>query len=85
LALLALLLLERFPEGFVGTVGSWLATGNAADQIGQLVIKAIREDGIRTLGSGITNDARFRYACQARGLAEACFGSGVEADTFHTR
>jgi hypothetical protein len=67
----------------VGAIGSWLVTGNAADQIGHLVIEAIREDGIRTFGNRIANNARFRNVREPGGLAEPCLGSGVKANAFH--
>ena len=66
-------------------VGCWLGAGNTADQIGDLVIEVIRKDVICTFGNGITNDARFRNARQASGLAEACFNSGTKANAFHER
>jgi hypothetical protein len=42
----------------VRAIGGGLDTGNAADQIGHLVIKPVRQDGVRMLGNGIADDAR---------------------------
>ena len=80
---LAQLLLKQFSEGFVCAVGRWLIAGNAADQIGDLVIEAIRKDGICTFGNGIANDVRFGNVREPRGLAEPCFSSGIKANAFH--
>jgi hypothetical protein len=41
----------------VCAIGGRLVTGNASDQIGHLVIKPVRQYGIRMLGNGIANDA----------------------------
>jgi hypothetical protein len=41
----------------VRAIGAWLVTGNAADQIGHLVIKPVRQNGIRVLGNGIADNA----------------------------
>jgi hypothetical protein len=40
----------------VRAIGGWLVTGNAADQIGHLVVKPVRQDGIHMLGKGIPDD-----------------------------
>jgi len=67
----------------VCAVGRWLVASNAADQIGDLVIKAIRKDGICAFGNRITNDARFRNARESRGLAEPCFRSRIKPNALH--
>ncbi|HEV3097045.1 MAG TPA: hypothetical protein VG104_07855 [Candidatus Dormibacteraeota bacterium] len=67
------------------TLGRWLVAGNTADQIGDLVIKAIREDGICAFSNRVANDARFGDPRQARGLAQARFSSRIKANTFHDR
>ncbi len=79
---LAHLLLEQFSESFVCAVGGWLIAGNAADQIGHLVIKAVRQDGIRSFDNSIANDARLGNTRESRGLAEPCFRSRVKANAF---
>jgi len=55
--LLAKFLLKQFSEGLVRAIGVWLVTGDTADQIGHLVIKPVRQDGIRVLGNGIADNA----------------------------
>lgn len=77
------LFLKQFFEGFVCPIGGWQVTRNAADQIGHLVIEAVRKDGIRTFGNSIANDSRLRNARETRRLAEARFGPRVKANAFH--
>jgi hypothetical protein len=67
----------------VRAIGGWLVTRNAADQIGHLVIKPVRQDGIRMFGDGIADDARLGDARQPRRLSQPCFGSGVKANALH--
>ena len=64
-------------------IGGWLVTGNAPDQIGHLVIKPVRQDGIRMFGDGIADNARLGDARQSCGLSQPCFGSGVKANALH--
>jgi hypothetical protein len=41
----------------VRAIGVGLVTGNGADQIGHLVIKPVRQDGIRVRSNGIADNA----------------------------
>lgn len=83
--LLAQFLLKQFSKGLVRALGGRLVTGNAADQIGHVVIKPVRQDGVRMLGKGIADYARLGDARQSRGLPQPCFSSSVKANAFHGR
>jgi hypothetical protein len=61
----------------VRAIGGWLVTPDTTDQIGHLVIKPVRQDGIRMLGDGIADDPRFRDARKSSGFFEPCLSSGV--------
>jgi hypothetical protein len=80
---MAQLLLKQFSEGLVRAIGGRLDTGNAADQIGHLVIKPVRQDGVRMLGNGIADDAGLGDARQSGGLSQPCFSSSVKANALH--
>lgn len=80
---MAQLLLKQFSEGLMRPIGGWLATLHAADQVSHLVIKPIREDGVRVLGNGIPNDPRLGDARQSCGLSEPSLTSSVEPNAFH--
>jgi len=67
----------------VRAIGGWLATANASDQIGNLVIKPVRQDGIRMLGNRIADYAGLGDARQSGGLSQPCFSSSVKANAFH--
>jgi hypothetical protein len=77
------LLLEQRFESLVCSVGCGLTTGYAADQIGHLVIEAVRKDGIRMSGEGIADDARLGNSGEPGGLAEPCLDSRVKPNAFH--
>ena len=76
-------MLQQFSKGLIRTVGRWLVASDAADQVGYLVVKPVRQDGIRVPGYGIADYPRLRNARESRGLAQAGFGSRVEANALH--
>ena len=65
------------------SVGGRLIAGNAADQIGHLVVKSVRQDGIRVLSNGIPDNARLGHARQSGGLLEPSLNSRVKPYAFH--
>jgi hypothetical protein len=67
----------------VRSVGDRLIAGNAADQIGHLVVKAVRQDGIRVLGNGIPDNARLGGVRQSGGLLEPSLNWRVKPNAFH--
>ena len=76
-------LLKQFSKGLVGAIGGWLDAGNAADQIGHLVIKPVRQHGVGTLNNRIPNDPGLRDTCEPGRFAQTGFDSRIEANAFH--
>jgi len=75
--------MKKFSKGLVRAIGGWLDTGNAADQIGHLVIKPVCQDGVRVLGNGIADYSGLGDARQSGGLSQPCFSSSVKANALH--